>query len=210
MDQLKALLVRHRVFLLIGLATIVLGLIGGAIIGLAPPVTLILVLIVIGGSFFTLRGPGRQQTPRVLAQFALLTLVTLVIIQVVPYGRQHSNPSTRNEPAWATPETRDLMVRACFDCHSNEVTWPWYSSVAPLSWAVTRHVDEGRDEVNYSDFGIDNKDDDDTIEVIVDNEMPPGYYTAFGLHAAGTLTADEKTALLAGLRNTPGFVEEND
>jgi len=36
-------------------------------------------------------------------------------------------------------------------------------------------VDEGRDEVNYSDFGIDNKDDDDTIEVIVDNEMPPGY-----------------------------------
>ncbi|MDE0928732.1 MAG: hypothetical protein OSA06_08230 [Acidimicrobiales bacterium] len=67
MDQLKALRVRHRVFLLIGLATIVLGLIGGAIIGLAPPVTLILVLIVIGGSFFTLRGPGRQQTPRVLA-----------------------------------------------------------------------------------------------------------------------------------------------
>ncbi|MBT3247386.1 MAG: hypothetical protein HN567_04460 [Actinobacteria bacterium] len=47
--------------------------------------------------------------------------------------------------------------------------------MAPLSWAVTRHVDEGRDEVNYSDFGIDNKDDDDTIEVIVDNEMPPGY-----------------------------------
>lgn len=82
--------------------------------------------------------------------------------------------------------------------------------MAPLSWAVTRHVDEGRDEVNYSDFGIDDKDDDDTIEVIVDNEMPPGYYTAFGLHAAGTLTADEKTALLAGLRNTPGFVEEND
>jgi len=208
MNSFKNLIVAHRKFLLAGLATALLGFLGGALIGLALPFTLFLVLMVVGGSYLTLKNPAGQPTRRILLRFVAMSLTTLIIIQAVPYGRQHSNPSTRNEPAWVTPETRDLMVRACFDCHSNEVTWPWYANVAPLSWAVTHHVDEGRDEVNYSD--IDTKPDDNTIEVIVDSEMPPGYYTAFGLHASGNLTFDEKETLLAGLRSTPGFIEKED
>ena len=58
------------------------------------------------------------------------------------------------------------MVSACLGCHSNEVEWPWYSDVAPISWVVTRHVDEGRDKVNYSEFTVDRGDAEETIEVI--------------------------------------------
>ena len=55
-------------------------------------------------------------------------------IQFVPYGRDHSNPPVIGEPTWNSPETRALAVRACFDCHSNETVWPWYSNIAPVSW----------------------------------------------------------------------------
>ena len=102
------------------------------------------------------------------------------------------------------------MVNACYGCHSNEVEWPWYSNIAPLSWALTNHVNEGRDEVNYSEFDIDAGGADETIEVILDGSMPPGYYTLFGLHPEASLRDAEIDELVAGLRKTPGLSEEND
>jgi hypothetical protein len=134
-------------------------------------------------------------------------LVLFTLIQLVPYGRDHSNPPVLAEPAWATPRTRELMDRACFDCHSNEVDWPWYSNVAPVSWIVTDHVEEGRRAVNYSEFNRPQEEADDTVESILEGEMPPGYYTLFGLHAEARLTSAEVQELVSGLRATPGLNE---
>src|SRR3954469_5582449 len=63
------------------------------------------------------------------------------LIQLIPYGRTHSNPSVNVEPPWDSPRTRELAVRACFDCHSNHTKWPWYADVAPFSWVVQKDVD---------------------------------------------------------------------
>jgi hypothetical protein len=64
----------------------------------------------------------------------LLILVGgFLLIQLVPYGRAHANPPVVKEPAWDSPTTRALAKRACFDCHSNETVWPWYTNVAPVS-----------------------------------------------------------------------------
>ena len=100
------------------------------------------------------------------------------------------------------------MVDACYDCHSNEVEWPWYTSIAPFSWAATEHVEEGRDAVNYSEFttGGDHEAEE-TIEVIREGSMPPYYYTLFGLHPEADLTREETDELIAGLRATPGLAE---
>jgi hypothetical protein len=67
----------------------------------------------------------------------------LAVAQAIPYGRGHSNPPVTKEPAWDSSRTRELAKRACFDCHSNETTWPWYSNVAPESWLIQRDVDAG-------------------------------------------------------------------
>jgi len=50
------------------------------------------------------------------------------------------------------PEVRSILRRACYDCHSNETVWPWYSNVAPASWFLTDHVDHGRKHLNFSDW----------------------------------------------------------
>ena len=102
------------------------------------------------------------------------------------------------------------MVRACYGCHSNEVVYPSYADIAPISWMVASHVSEGRAEVNYSEFATTTRGFDETIEVILDGSMPPSYYTRFGLHPEARLTDAEIAALVEGLRATPGFDEHED
>lgn len=83
----------------------------------------------------------------------LAVLVGLIaVMQLVPYGRDHTNPPVIGEPDWDSPRTRELAKRACFDCHSNETTWPWYSHLAPVSWVVQRDVDIGRSVMNFSEW----------------------------------------------------------
>jgi hypothetical protein len=93
-------------------------------------------------------------------------------------------------------------VRACYGCHSNEVDYPAYASVAPISWMVQRHVEEGRDELNFSTFDVSTHGADDAVETILDGSMPPSYYTRFGLHPEAKLTDAEIQELVAGLRAT--------
>jgi hypothetical protein len=50
------------------------------------------------------------------------------------------------------PQVESILQRACYDCHSDLTTWPWYSNVAPVSWFVIDHVDSGRRHVNFSEW----------------------------------------------------------
>ena len=84
---------------------------------------------------------------------ALACLIGLfAVMQLVPYGRTHSNPPIIKEPAWDSPRTRELAVRACFNCHSNETRWPWYANLAPVSWVVQFDVDVARSVINFSEW----------------------------------------------------------
>ncbi len=126
--------------------------------------------------------------------------VALLAIQLVPY--RVSNPSARNEPPWDSPRTRSLAVATCFDCHSNQTKVLWFEKVAPLSWWITGHVDDGRDALNFSEFTQHHGEGGDASETILNGSMPPSYYTWFGLHSNSKLTKAEKRQLIDGLRKT--------
>ena len=136
-----------------------------------------------------------------LIVLASIAVVAFLLIQLVPY--RISNPSTRQEPNWDSPQTRALAVRACFDCHSNEVKTPWYGKIAPVSWWVTNHVDDGRAAVNYSEWDKPQGEGArNSAEAVQEGSMPPSYYTWFGLHSEAKLTAEEQAQLIAGLQAT--------
>ena len=130
---------------------------------------------------------------------ALVGVVALLLlIQVVPYGRSHANPPVRQEPSWDSPQTRELAVRACYDCHSNETVWPWYSNVAPMSWLVQRDVDEGRRALNFSEWDRPQEEAGEAAESVAEGEMPPANYVL--LHPQAALSQAERDALVRGLR----------
>lgn len=140
-----------------------------------------------------------------------VVLAGFLLIQVVPYGRAHENPPVVQEPDWPDAETKELARRACFDCHSNETVWPWYSNIAPVSWLVQRDVDEGRTHLNFSEWGVahaheghdhEGHDAEDIQEVILNGEMPPANYLI--THPEARLSEAEIQALANGLMITAG------
>ncbi|MBI5081140.1 MAG: heme-binding domain-containing protein [Chloroflexi bacterium] len=74
--------------------------------------------------------------PKVLMISAVLLVAVVIGMQLVPVWLLKTNPPVTAEPKWDSEQTRALAKRACFDCHSNETVWPWYSNVAPVSWLI--------------------------------------------------------------------------
>ena len=209
LDSAKSLKISLIVVCVLSIAFLIFGLLIGLppfgyvlIVGIVAIPTLVYVWRSIRG------GSNKLTDARFLLVLCASILVMLPVIQAVPYGRAHSNPPITGEPQWSSPRTRELMVRACFGCHSNEVEYPSYASVAPISWVVEAHVAEGREKVNYSEFDQRQRDADETIEVIEEGSMPPTYYTRFGRHPEAKLTSAELQELIDGLRATPGLSED--
>ncbi len=145
----------------------------------------------------------RSKTRTYLAWTVKGVLAILLVIQIIPYGRSHTNPAVASEPKWDSSRTRDLAERACFDCHSNQTIWPWYSNVAPISWLVYRDVSEGRQRMNFSDWQNYNlKDTREISSAITEGEMPPIQYLL--MHKSARLSGVEKTQLVDGLTKTVG------
>lgn len=143
-----------------------------------------------------------MKTRRIVTGAGLAVAAALLLFQLVPYGRSHTNPPVRAEPSWDSPDTRALAVRACFDCHSNETAWPWYASVAPVSWLVQHDVDDGRTYLNFSEWDRPQEEAVEAAEVVREGEMPPSVYTR--MHPEARLSAEEKYRLAAGLELTLG------
>ncbi|MEZ4642823.1 MAG: heme-binding domain-containing protein [Chloroflexota bacterium] len=144
----------------------------------------------------------KNKVSRYLLRGLAVVFVGFVLIQLVPYGRAHENPSVVQEPNWDSPETRALVERACFDCHSNETEWPWYSNIAPVSWLVQHDVEEGRSKLNFSTWGQGRNEADEAVEVVQEGEMPMPVFLI--MHPEARLSAAEKDALIRGLAATVG------
>lgn len=147
------------------------------------------------------RADGRIDWRRLSRWAAVSIAVVLLAAQLVPYGRDHSNPPVTAEPTWDSPQTRLLTMTACGDCHSNQTTWPWYSNVAPISWLVQSHVDGGRSSLNFSTW--DKPQDTsagDIVEAIRGGSMPPWDYKL--MHRSANLSSAQQAALIRGLTAT--------
>jgi hypothetical protein len=134
---------------------------------------------------------------KTLSWILLVAAILLVVIQFV--GPAKSNPTI--DPALSIasqmhvdPKVEAILQRSCFDCHSDHTRWPWYSNVAPVSWFVINHVNDGRRNLNFSEWGnYDQKRRARRLEQMCDmvrtGEMPLSSYTP--LHPGSKLTDED-------------------
>ncbi|MGB5918048.1 heme-binding domain-containing protein [Arcobacter sp.] len=135
--------------------------------------------------------------------------VVAVLIQFIPYGRDYINPPVVKEPQWDSMQTKVLFDKACANCHSNKTTYPWYSKVAPISWLVAHDVEEGREHLNVSMWGLQKRNKgDEAAEELREGEMPPFYYLP--THPEAKLTQNETKQFILGLEKTFGSEEKHD
>jgi mono/diheme cytochrome c family protein len=133
-------------------------------------------------------------------RLALALLGTLLVMQLVPYGRDHGNPPVTAAPSWDSPRTERLFAQACSDCHSNLTKWRWYSNVAPASWLVQHDVEEGRRAFDVSRWDTAQPELDEVLEKVRSGEMPPLKYRI--AHSVARLSDIEKAALAEGMART--------
>ena len=128
----------------------------------------------------------------------LISILSLfVIIQLFPVERE--NPSTEVDmEIGAPPEVKMILKNSCYDCHSNQTHWPFYSYIAPISWLVAHDVEDGRKDLNFSEWNkypaekIEKLKSEIQVEVLED-EMPLGIYTL--IHPSAKLSEDQKNIL---------------
>jgi hypothetical protein len=92
------------------------------------------------------------------------------------------------------PKVATILERSCNDCHSNETRWPWYSNVAPVSWWMVGHVNDGRHDLNFSEWGTydkrkQNRRLDQMCELAKSGAMPLASYTP--MHSGSKLSGDD-------------------
>lgn len=134
-------------------------------------------------------------------------IALFLLIQLLPIGRDHTNPPIQAEPQWDSPKTKALFDRACADCHSHTTEWPWYSNLAPLSWIIADHVTEGREHFNVSAWGVQKHNEgEEAAEELEEGEMPVFGYTL--THPEARLSKEEKQRLIQGLEATFGREED--
>ncbi|HXR47035.1 MAG TPA: heme-binding domain-containing protein [Candidatus Limnocylindrales bacterium] len=134
----------------------------------------------------------------------------LGLLAVIFVLLQFTNPARTNPPvvhdflaAENPPPPLAAMFRgACYDCHSCETRWPWYSHIAPVSWLIANDVSGGRRHLNLSDWPVDDPERaakrlENASEELGYHEMPPAKYQA--IHPASRLTADQRQQLIQWL-----------
>jgi len=130
----------------------------------------------------------------------------LVLIQFVRVDKTNPPVEIQNDFITLTnapEEIVSLLKTACYDCHSNETTYPWYFNIAPISWWAKEHVNDGRKHLNYSIWGTYKKERQDhkleeMYSEVEEGEMPLSSYTI--MHGEAKLTPEQKTALTEWLK----------
>ena len=137
---------------------------------------------------------------KILRWLVILLAAGFVIIQF--YRLPRTNPAI--DPTQSieshlqmSPATAAILDRSCNDCHSNKTRWPWYTNVAPVSWFVIRHVEDGRNDLNFSNWGGYDRNKQsrrlrEMCELVQDGVMPLSSYTP--LHPGSELSAEDKKA----------------
>lgn len=143
---------------------------------------------------------GRRFRPpsrRTLKWSGIGAVALLLLIQVVPYGRAHSNPPVTQAARWPAGPGKMVAEAGCYDCHSNLTKWRWYSNIAPPSWLIENDVQGGRSALNFSEWDKPQPDAGELIEKVESGEMPPLQYKV--AHGEARLSSKEKEELVTAI-----------
>jgi hypothetical protein len=145
---------------------------------------------------------------------AIFLVFLLLAIQSIRIDKtiEAVNPSTDFiELTSANSEVANTLKIACYDCHSNQPTYPWYTNIAPVSWWIKHHINEGSHHLNFSIWGTykekrKNHKLDECVEMVEEGEMPMSSYTL--MHSEAKLTDAQKLQLVEFFKSQKTIMAE--
>ena len=141
-------------------------------------------------------------------------LIILFVVQFIRPTKNNSNDNTHHiSTKYRVPSEVDTILKvACYDCHSNNTAYPWYSNLQPAAWFLSNHVKDGKKHLNFSEFtklsiAIQNHKLEEIIEEVEEKEMPLASYTYVGLHANAKLNDEQRLTLNTWAREQINYLK---
>ena len=136
-----------------------------------------------------------------MKKIVLIILAVFILIQFVRPEKNNSQNETNSiEIVMEVPtEVQQILKTSCNDCHSNNTNYPWYSEIAPVSWYLTSHVNEGKEHLNFSEWALYNENQrnhiiEDLLEELEEKKMPLKSYLI--VHENAKMTAEQYKILI--------------
>ncbi len=128
-----------------------------------------------------------------------IVLTGFLLIQLVPYGKDQTNPPVVLEPEWDSSQTQQMVEAACYDCHSNRTQYPWYAKIAPASWLLASDISRARNAFNFNEMTPEQGQFmvDLMVKRVQEASMPPYQYQA--IHPESRFSSRERQELIEGL-----------
>ncbi len=150
-----------------------------------------------------------------IKKIALATGIVIIAIQFMQPARNKSGQVLRADFARIYPvpaNVQSILQNACYDCHSNNTRYPWYSNIQPMAWMMARHIKNGKAKLNFSDFGSNSTRKQISklkgiSNQIKDEEMPLFSYKL--MHGNARLSQDEKTLVMNWMQQTADSLSNN-
>ena len=135
-----------------------------------------------------------SKTRKILVPIILI----LGVIQFIPYERETVAVDASAKLTTDNMEVKNILDKACMDCHSNETKYPWYANVTPVNYWLDGHVENGTEHLNFSEWNSYPLEDqkhiaEEIVEVVEKKEMPMLFYWL--IHWDAKLTDAERTTL---------------
>lgn len=142
---------------------------------------------------------------RLISAAALFVVAVFIAVQFIPVERINP-PASPEDAISAPPQVKAILRHACYECHSNETRWPWYSHVAPISWLIAHDVVRARREVNFSEWGsyypaTRRRKLEWMGRELREGNMPPWDYLL--MHPSARLSRTDRAALQRWIESAP-------
>lgn len=148
-------------------------------------------------------------------KIGIAVLVILLVMQFIRLDRNKSNAATPNDitAAMEVPaEVQTILKNSCYDCHSNNTEDMWYMNIQPLGWWIQHHINEGKEELNFSEFNSYSAKRkahkmEEIAEEVKEGEMPLSSYTI--THGSAKLNAEQKKLIMDWAMNEHNKLKGN-
>ncbi len=132
-----------------------------------------------------------------MKKFIIFSILFIALIQLITIDTEAVILSNPKDEITASDNVKGILKRSCYDCHSNNAVIPWYGSIAPFSWYVRSHINDGRKVLNFSTFNTLDKEKQkkafEDIEESIVIRMPLSTY--LWMHRDAALSDNDKKAL---------------
>lgn len=153
----------------------------------------------------------KYKIKKIIIPVILVVFIASQFIEIAPNKAVGTSENAMEGHYYVPQNVKQILQTSCYDCHSNNTTYPWYSNVQPVKWWLADHINDGKKHLNFDEFNTYPKEKklhklDEVSETVNTDEMPLQSYTL--IHTKANLSADQKQQIKLWVKSVKNQISQ--